>query len=83
MRRLLALVVVALALTACKVDTTVDVTVNADGSGVITLTAVADADVVAQAPGLAEDLRFDDAIAAGWVLDAARGDRGRRVDRWC
>lgn len=68
MRRLLALVVVALALTACKVDTTVDVMVKADGSGVITLTAVADADVLAQAPGLAEDLRFDDAIAAGWVL---------------
>lgn len=68
MRRLLALVVAALALTACKVDTTVDVTVKADGTGVITLTAVADADVLAQAPGLAEDLRFDDAIAAGWVL---------------
>jgi len=68
MRRLLALVVVALALTACEVDTTVDVAVKADGTGVITLTAVADADVLAQAPGLAEDLRFDDAIAAGWVL---------------
>ena len=68
MRRLLALVVAALALTACKVDTTVDVTVKADGTGVITLTAVADADVLAQAPGLAEDLRFDDATAAGWVL---------------
>lgn len=68
MRRLLALLLAALALTACKVDTTVDVSVKADGSGVITLTAVADADVLAQAPGLAEDLRFDDAIAAGWVL---------------
>ena len=42
--------------------------VNADGTGVITLTAVADADVVAQAPGLAEDLRFEDAVAAGWLL---------------
>ncbi len=68
MRRALALLVAALALTACKVDTTVDVKVNADGTGVITLTAVADADVVAQAPGLAEDLRFDDAVAAGWLL---------------
>ena len=68
MRRLLAVLVAALALTACKVDTSVDVTVQADGTGVITLTAVADADVLAQAPGLAEDLRFDDAIAAGWVL---------------
>jgi len=68
MRRVLAIVVAALALAACKVDTTIDVAVKADGSGTITLTAVADADVVAQAPGLAEDLRFDDAVAAGWVL---------------
>ncbi len=68
MRRLLILVVGALALTACKVDATVDVAVKADGTGVITLTAVADADVLAQAPGLAQDLRFDDAIAAGWVM---------------
>lgn len=70
MRRAFALLLVALALTACKVDTTVHVQVNADGTGSITLTAVADAEVVAQAPGLAEDLRFDDAIAAGWALTA-------------
>ena len=69
MRRALSLLVVALALTACKVDTTVTVEVAADGSGVITVVAVADAEVVAQAPGLAEDLRFDDAVAAGWELD--------------
>ncbi|MGB8858491.1 MAG: hypothetical protein WCC60_04515 [Ilumatobacteraceae bacterium] len=68
MRRAIAFVLAALALTACKVDTTVDVKVETDGSGAVTLTAVADADVVAQAPGLAEDLRFDDAVAAGWVL---------------
>ena len=68
MRRLLAFVFFALALTACRIDTSVDVKVSADGTGVITLTAVADADVLARAPGLAEDLRFDDAIAAGWML---------------
>ena len=39
MRRALSLLVVALALTACKVDSTVTVEVEADGSGVITLTA--------------------------------------------
>ena len=69
MRRAISLLVVALALTACKVDTTVTVEVAADGSGVITLIAVADAEVVTQAPGLADDLRFDDAVAAGWALD--------------
>ncbi len=81
MRRFLILVVAALALTACKVDTTVDVTVKPDGTGVITLTAVADADVLAQAPGLADDLRFDDAVAAGWVLTppAATDAGGLRV----
>jgi hypothetical protein len=75
------LLVAALALTACKVDTTVAVEVEADGSGVITVTAVADAEVVAQAPGLAEDLRFDDAIAAGWVLDRPDGHGRRRAER--
>ena len=75
------LVAAALALTACKVDATVDVAVKADGTGVITLTAVADADVLAQASGLADDLRFDDAIAAGWVLTppAATGEGGLQV----
>ncbi len=68
-RRVLVLLVAALALVSCKVDTTVDVVVRPDGSGTITLTAVADADVVTQTPGLADDLRFDDAIAAGWTVE--------------
>jgi hypothetical protein len=68
-RRALLVLVAALALAACKVDTTVDVVVQPDGSGTITLTAVADADLVTQAPGLAEDLRFDDVEAAGWTVD--------------
>ncbi len=70
-----------LALGACKVDVTVDVQVAADGSGTVTLTAIADAEVVAQAPGLAEDLRFDDAVAAGWTVDGptATDDGGLRV----
>lgn len=76
-RRVLALLFVAFALAACKVDATVDVAVQPDGSGVITLHAVADAELVQQAPGLAEDLRFDDAVAAGWQVagptDTAEG----------
>lgn len=70
-----------LALGACKVDVTVHVQVAADGSGTVTLTAIADAEVVAQAPGLAEDLRFDDAVAAGWTLDGPTptDDGGLRV----
>jgi hypothetical protein len=68
MRRAFALLLVALALTACKVDTTVHVQVNADGTGSITLTAVADAEWWRKPRG--RDLRFDDAIAAGWALTA-------------
>jgi hypothetical protein len=57
-----------LLLTGCRVDIDLVVDVAADGTGTIELTAVADADIVEQAPGLAEDLRFDDAIAAGWEV---------------
>ena len=71
MPRTLPALVVGLAalLSACRVDTAVDVRVQPDGTGTITVTATADAEVVQQAPGLADDLRLDDAVAAGWVLD--------------
>jgi hypothetical protein len=67
MRRALIVIAVML-LAACRVDTTVDISMRADGSGRITVTALADADVVGKAPGLAEDLRFDDAESAGWAV---------------
>lgn len=62
------LVVCALVLSACRVDANVDVEMAEDGAGLITVTAVADAALVDQAPGLAEDLRLDDLVAAGWVV---------------
>lgn len=68
-RRALSVLVAALALAACKVDTTVDVAVEPDGSGTITLTAIADAELVERTPGLAEDLRFDDIVANGWTVE--------------
>ena len=67
----LALVLCALALSACRVDVTVDVDVSENGSGEIAVIVVADADVVAAAPGLAEDLRTDDLVAAGWSTEGA------------
>jgi hypothetical protein len=80
-RRALAVIVAAVALAACRVDTTVDVVVTPEGAGTITVTAVADADLVAQAPGLADDLRFDDVVAAGWLVDGPTptDDGGLRV----
>lgn len=77
----LLLVICALALTACRVDASVDIEMAENGSGVIAVTAVADAELVARAPGLADDLRFDDLVAAGWVVQgpAATADGGLSV----
>lgn len=75
MRRALIMIAVML-LSGCKVDTTIDISMHSDGSGDITLTAIADAEVVAKAPGLAEDLRFDDAESAGWTVTGPTGVDG-------
>jgi hypothetical protein len=75
MRRVLIVIAVML-LAACQVDTTVDISMRADGTGTITLTAVADAGVVSKAPGLAEDLRFDDAETAGWTVTGPTSTAG-------
>ena len=76
------IVIAVLLLTACHVDTTVDIAMGTDGSGKITVTAVADAGVVAQAPGLADDLRFDDVKTAGWTVTGPTpsSDGGLRVE---
>ena len=84
-RRTLARVVVAVLgvvlLTSCRLEATVELVIGPDGTGTITVTTVADADVVQQAPGLAADLRFGDAVAAGWTVEgpAATEDGGLRV----
>ena len=70
MTRRLALVIVSLlALSACRLDVTVDVVMEPDGTGVVTVDAVADAELMQQVPGLVDDLRLDDAIDNGWVVD--------------
>lgn len=68
-RRVLALCVCVAALAGCRVDLVVDMTVEPDGTGTITLVATADADVIAAVPTLAEELVTDDIVAAGWVID--------------
>ena len=40
-----------------------------NGSGTVTVTVTADPAIVEQAPGLADDLRFDDVLQAGWTID--------------
>ena len=68
-RRVLLIAICALALTACRLDVEVDVAIAPDGTGTVTVHAVADAELAGKVPGLVEDLRFDDAIAAGWTVD--------------
>ncbi len=79
--RLLLGLLGALLLTACQLDVRVELVVAPDGTGTVTVTAVADAEVVQRAPGLAADLRFDDAVGAGWSVEgpAATEDGGLRV----
>ena len=55
-------------LVGCRVDAEVRVRAERDGSGTVALTVVADKDVVARSPGLAGDLRLDDARTAGWTV---------------
>ena len=81
MRRALIVIAVTV-LSSCHVNATVDISMADDGSGRITVTAVADADVVKKAPGLADDLRFDDAKAAGWTVTppTSTDDGGLQVE---
>ncbi len=68
-RRLILIVVSVLALTACRLDVTVDVIMEPDGTGVATVVAVADAELVQQVPDLVDDLRLEDAVANGWTVE--------------
>ncbi|MEJ7582938.1 MAG: hypothetical protein WKF43_02400 [Acidimicrobiales bacterium] len=60
--------VVAVALGACKVETTVDVAVEEDGSGTVTVTARLDADAAKRAPDLDQTRLVDDLRATGWRI---------------
>jgi hypothetical protein len=68
-RRIAALVCVALLLSACRIDTTVSMRVERDGSGEVTVLIVANKDIVEQAPQLSEDLNFADLVNVGWEVE--------------
>ncbi len=61
--------VTVVALSACKVDISVDVVVDRNGSGLVTVTMTADKDITDQVPNLADDLMFDDLVDVGWRLE--------------
>ena len=62
------LIAVATFLCSCQVNAVVTLDVAQSGAGLVTVNLIADSEVVAAAPNLADDLRFDDATAAGWVI---------------
>lgn len=65
-----ALLAVALLLltSACRVDTTVDIRVDEDGSGVVTVEVVADEQAVALIPDAPNALQLDDLVDADWLV---------------
>jgi hypothetical protein len=58
----------ALLLAGCRLDVALDVAMHADSSGTVTVTAAADAELVAKAPSAFGDLRLDDIRQAGWAV---------------
>lgn len=68
-------------LSSCRVDSTVSITVDRDGSGSLDVLVVADKDIVEQVPKLAADLDFGDLVNNGWKLTGPEKteDGGLRV----
>jgi uncharacterized membrane protein len=84
-RKFLQTLVVALVavvgLSACRVDTSVSTVVNPDGSGTVTVTVLADSEVVAAEPKLATELQTSDLTKTGWTITGptATADGGLSV----
>ena len=55
-------------LAACRVDTTVSLKVERNGSGTIDVVVTADKDIVQQVPKLSTDLNFGDMTKVGWKV---------------
>lgn len=69
---LVVVLVGVLALTGCQMTIAVDVTVNPDLTGRVTVGVGLDDDALARAGDLDQQLRVDDVRAAGWEVGGAR-----------
>jgi hypothetical protein len=67
-RRALVGLVLAVVLAGCQVRTEVDVALEDDGSGAVTVSVTLDAEALARVPQLERELALDDLRAAGWVV---------------
>ena len=78
-------VMLTVLLAACRVDTTVTLTVEPNGSGEVAVVATADAGMVQAVPDLRDSLAFEDLKDAGWsvsdVVDTEDGGMQVRVSR--
>lgn len=74
--RLAVGVVCLFVLTACRLDVVVNVQMEPDGTGVVTVEATADEELVAQVPDLVDDLRLEDATENGWEVEGPTGIDG-------
>lgn len=64
-----AVLVAAVLLASCRVDSVVTLKVKPNGSGTVSVVVTADADIVAKAPGIKTDVRVDDLKEAGWKVN--------------
>lgn len=64
----LAIIVGAVLLSSCRVDGTVQLKMNRNGSGEVTVTVVADKALVAAEPDVLTDFRSEDLLKAGWTI---------------
>ena len=67
-RRIIGITLLAVVATACRLDVSTTVDVARNGSGRITLVAVADAELVQRAPELKDGVAADDLRARGWTV---------------
>ena len=81
-RRVVALCVCVVALASCRVDVSVDMNVEPDGTGTVAMQIVADPELIAEIPTIADELATDDIVAAGWIVDGptATDDGGLTIN---
>lgn len=74
--RVLLLGVLFLLASACRIDATVEIAVDDDGSGVVTVLVEADAETLARIPDAPASLALGDLEDAGWTIDESDSDAG-------
>lgn len=77
-----AVLCAVLFLSSCRVDQTISLEVNRNGTGKVIVTAIANKAILDAAPELAADIRTDDLVTAGWKVEGPTptDDGGLRLE---